>query len=553
MFKYFTLHSIVLTELEKKEKNESGKFDVENNNFQENIDKVIVDLDKAINIIKIKLLKVDILDDEVIKFKRKLRFYELQVKFFKNLKTCAIILKIIHLTLREGLNENDFLKISSEVKIENSFFYYNITFLLYYYLFFDKSKDVYGDEFSFLKKYLENLLSFEVLNICTQFNNDYFRIDSFIDVFYEFNFSSCLLGDDNEYIDGIFFKKNKIIENYKLFIQDIDNIHILVLQINVVEMLKNLLINFDSMYERKVAHYTNYNVAKMLATNGTSLRLASTDHMNDPTEGKILFKFLHLNEMDFDSHNKTFLTCFTLNHNSLNQFRLYGLDMKIPCSGVSLVYGSKFFFNLDSIFEDYFSDDNEDDEKSNERLKDGLKVPLFRCIYLDSFTGHFEVAKRNKFTFYQEIQNREAADDAWDKYIKLIKIKEDNVEVSFKNILSTLRFIKGRRHNLSIDELRSISKIFKPISFLVKHFSFQEEQECRMIILEKIESDNVIMDVLDTSYSYIEYDQPTDRDIRNIYIGLASASKMIELIKIIKLKCKGECPKTMISDNPYRV
>lgn len=307
-------------------------------------------------------------------------------------------------------------------------------------------------------------------------------------------------------------------------------------------------------YERKVAHYTNYNVAKMLATNSTSLRLASTDYMNDPTEGKILFQFLHLNEIEFDAHNKTFLTCFTFNHNSLNQFRLYGLENKVPCSGVSLVYDNNFFFNLNSIVNDYFlEDDTEKSEIVTEYLKEGLKVPLFRCIYLDSFTGHFEIAKRNKFTFYQEKQDRQSGDNAWKIYISSMQSIEKQVEKSFKNILNTLSFIKGRRHNLSIDELRRINKIFKPISYLVKHFSFQEEQECRMVVLDKIENDNVIMDKENTSYSYIEYDQPTHRDIKNIYIGLASSHKMVELLKTIKSKNIKKCPKTMISDNPYRI
>ena len=74
-----------------------------------------------------------------------------------------------------------------------------------------------------------------------------------------------------------------------------------------------------------------------------------------------------------------------------------------------------------------------------------------------------------------------------------------------------------------------------------------------MVVLDKIENDNVIMDKENTSYSYIEYDQPTHRDIKNIYIGLASSHKMVELLKTIKSKNIKKCPKTMISDNPYRI
>lgn len=419
---------------------------------------------------------------------------------------------------------------------------------MYYYFFFDENKDIYGGDF--LTNCVEDLLGFEVLNICAHFNDDYFKIDDFYYFFYQYNFSYFLSNTGEKKLDNKFIlSQSKVVENYKKFIDMDDNIHILVLQTSTMKMLKNLLINFDEKYERKVAHYTNYQVSKLLVTNQTSLRLASTDYMNDPSEGKIFFKYLQLNEMEFDSHNKTFLTCFTLNHNSLNQFRLYGLEENLPCTGISLVYDSKFFFNLESFAGDFILSD----ERAKESLKDGLKIPLFRCIYLDSFTGHFEVAKRNKFTFYQEMQDRDSANRAWSKYVELMNDVENQVDLSFKKIINTLSFIKGRRHNLSINELRAINKIFKPISFLVKHFSFQEEQECRMIVLEKIESDNVIMDEANKSYSYIEYDQPTDRDIKNIYIGLASSNRMVELLKIIKQVRKRDCPKTMVSDNPYRV
>jgi hypothetical protein len=318
-------------------------------------------------------------------------------------------------------------------------------------------------------------------------------------------------------------------------------------------MLKKLLVNFDSRHERKVAHYTNYNVAKLLATNETSLRLNSTDFMNDPTEGKILLQYMQLNEFEHNSHNKTFLACFTFNHNSLNQFRLYGLSDNVPCSGVSLVYGSNFFFNFESIINDYLMERSDIGRSDSEYLHEGLKIPLFRCIYLDSFTGHFEVAKRNKFTFYQELQDRLSSSNAWDIYIKEMNGIEDEVGESFDRILASIKLMKAGNHNLSIDQLKNANKILKPICYLVKHFSFQEEQECRMIVIDKIDSEKVVMDINDNSRSFVEYDQPTHRDINNIYIGLASAMKMVDLLKTIKSKNNRNCPKTMISDNPYRI
>ncbi|AUX90656.1 MULTISPECIES: DUF2971 domain-containing protein [Acinetobacter] len=340
--------------------------------------------------------------------------------------------------------------------------------------------------------------------------------------------------------------------DFVLFLKNVANIKMLDLQNHVIEMLTNLLVDFDSEYERKVAHYTNFSVAQLLGTNKTKFRLNSTDFMNDPSEGNILFEYLHLNKIEYDSHNKTFLSCFTFNHNSLNQFRLYGLQDNKPCTGVSLVYNSNFFFNTDTMIIDSINENNLD-SVNKEDFKNGLKIPLFRCVYLDSFTGYFEVAKRNKFTFFQEIQDKSLSVKSWEDYTRKMSGIEEKVNNSMGFILVTLSAIKGENHNLKVDDLKSANKIISPISFLFKHFAFQEEQECRMVVIDKIESDHVILDENDKTKSYIEYSQPTNRDIRNIYIGLASSYKMSDLLKKMKDSGVKKLPKTIISENPYRI
>ncbi|MFH7409477.1 hypothetical protein L1A46_09290, partial [Acinetobacter variabilis] len=86
--------------------------------------------------------------------------------------------------------------------------------------------------------------------------------------------------------------------DFVLFLKNVANIKMLDLQNHVIEMLTNLLVDFDSEHERKVAHYTNFSVAQLLGTNKTKFRLNSTDFMNDPSEGNILFEYLHLNKIE---------------------------------------------------------------------------------------------------------------------------------------------------------------------------------------------------------------------------------------------------------------
>lgn len=90
-----------------------------------------------------------------------------------------------------------------------------------------------------------------------------------------------------------------------------------------------------------------------------------------------------------DIYNETinhlsFVSCFTFNHNSLNQFRLYGRTNFIECSGISLTFKNSYFY----------------DERQGK-----TKTNLYRCIYLDPRTGYVKIASRNVFSFYQEHNN----------------------------------------------------------------------------------------------------------------------------------------------------
>ncbi|QQN88351.1 hypothetical protein IAQ69_01265 [Acinetobacter variabilis] len=518
---------------------EIQKIDFEN--FLLDIDKLLTDIKNEKQSIKKELKEhkndefyknIDFLYNEeeignkILKKENHLKFCGLQEKYFKNIRSIILLYRIMEIKLKNEINEEKFFNIINKIDFRSGIYFYNLGYYLYLKNFYSKK---FNDK-NFIRKVLSDFLNDKVLNISTHFSDDYFKVYYFPDRFYEQNFTSILL-NYNENLNN----KVKVREDldFVLFLKNIANIKMLDLQNHVIEMLTNLLVDFDSEYERKVAHYTNFTVAQLLGTNRTKFRLNSTDFMNDPSEGNILFEYLHLNKIEYDSHNKTFLSCFTFNHNSLNQFRLYGLQDNKPCTGVSLVYNSNFFFNTDTMIIDSIKDNNLD-SVNKEDFKNGLKIPLFRCVYLDSFTGYFEVAKRNKFTFFQEIQDKSLSVKSWEDYMKKMIGIEEKVNNSMNYILIALNYIKGESHNLKVDDLKSANKIISPISFLFKHFAFQEEQECRMVVIDKIESDHVILDENDKTKSYIEYSQPTNRDIKNIYIGLASSYKMSDLLKKMK-------------------
>ena len=103
---------------------------------------------------------------------------------------------------------------------------------------------------------------------------------------------------------------------------------------NTDEVLKYLQI--IPGFESKVAHYSRASTAFSLfgdEKNGkepSHFRLSTIRGVNDPTEGLVLGKYWAQQGISETIHTNdaaTFISCFTFNHDSLNQFRLYGKRM----------------------------------------------------------------------------------------------------------------------------------------------------------------------------------------------------------------------------------
>ena len=122
-------------------------------------------------------------------------------------------------------------------------------------------------------------------------------------------------------------------------------IHLLIDSIRAVSRILNCL-RLNDEYEKYICHYTRSSTAfSLLGDNNSpsSLRLNTIKNVNDPMEGKILCDYLSVPNSDIVRAG-SFITCFTFNRDSLNQFRLYGKDKGQEASGVSLVFDKDFFF-----------------------------------------------------------------------------------------------------------------------------------------------------------------------------------------------------------------
>ncbi|CAI3922336.1 hypothetical protein, partial [Commensalibacter papalotli (ex Botero et al. 2024)] len=269
------------------------------------------------------------------------------------------------------------------------------------------------------------------------------------------------------------------------------------------------------------AHYTKVEVAQKIIQNG-SFHLGISNYMNDPTEGKILLTEWEI-PVSYNDHLLAFLTSFTFNENSLNQFRLYGKENNKEGSGVSLVVTNSFFdnqFNPEKIAHvntswlyqnTYQIIPNliDDKEKKNDQCKIDSKLkklsdplPLFRCIYMDPMTNYLSVAHQSKSSFRSNmslyLDNK--VEDIEVIFEKLWAFYIATMDQITKDVKTKMQEIKN-----NIDEIRNLieqeitahqNKIYEaiattllPIIYLTKHAAFEEEAECRILYITSILDD----------------------------------------------------------------
>lgn len=326
----------------------------------------------------------------------------------------------------------------------------------------------------------------------------------------------------------------------------------------VQTILSQLKINHDD--ERNIAHYTRPSIGHFLLQmdKHSKFRLSTIKGVNDPEEGKVLSKLLKYHS---DEDNLlTFISCFTFNHDSLNQFRLYGKENGEESSGISLVFNKNKFFDQNTELYTGIKISNYQVLSASKSQKVQVKnigdevvpqLPLYRCIYLEPFDNnkpyYLHVACREELTFYRE-NNKGNPEDRWKGYQKAITEIEKNV----KNALDTIRdSVKELNDELSTGtDLKNIlEEILLPLKYLVKHSAFREEQECRMIYITDI-CDKRIKSDFEKNQMYVEYAPSVKDAVHKIYLS-SGASKYRDYFR--KLLADKGCSKVISSTNPFRV
>ena len=353
---------------------------------------------------------------------------------------------------------------------------------------------------------------------------------------------------------------------------------------NTDEVLKSLQIIPE--FELKVAHYTRPQIAFDLFGDEkndkkpSNFRLSTIRGVNDPTEGLVLNDYWDQQGIPETIHTNdtaTFISCFTFNHDNLNQFRLYGKENGREATGVSLVFKKEFFSDqpdtlgfiagpstdLSSKSEQNKSNETGKTEGDNKKQLIG-KSTLYRCIYLDPETGYWTLAQCNKSTFYREHNEYADAKEKWGKYYESISKKEecvekylfgekDNKNKSISQILNSI-FTEDHLYNkCNKDEkqkiLEAIRFILLPLQYLVKHIAFQEEQECRIMYITQFR-DEKIHSNREEQKMYVEYEESVLPHIDKIWLS-PGAAKYQDFFRIRLDQGSGKS-KVRLSQNPFR-
>ena len=348
---------------------------------------------------------------------------------------------------------------------------------------------------------------------------------------------------------------------------------------NTDEVLKYLQI--IPGFESKVAHYTRPQIAFDLFEDKkndkdkepSNFRLSTIRGVNDPTEGLVLNGYWNQQGIPETIHandTATFISCFTFNHDSLNQFRLYGKENGREATGVSLVFNKDFFSDqadtleviagpstdLSSKSKQIKPNETGKPESDNKKPLIG-KSTLYRCIYIDPETRYLTLAQRDKSTFYREHDEDADAKEKWEKYHKSLSKKEKSVNKHLfakdKSVLSTLQSIFKKYQGYSTKEkqyiLETIRFTLLPLQYLVKHIAFQEEQECRIMYITQFRDEKIHSD-REEQKMYVEYEVPVLPHIDKIWLS-PGAAKYQDFFRIL-LDKEDNDDKVRISQNPFR-
>ncbi len=221
---------------------------------------------------------------------------------------------------------------------------------------------------------------------------------------------------------------------------------------NITEIREKILYKLKADIKKTptMTHYTSLVAGHALLFEPSPLRLGHINALNDPNEGKLLWRYLGHTPVE---GKPVFVGCFLPDDDSLNMWRFYSknLNNEDAC-GCAITYNSKKFLDY-NLLEEPLIDTQQNETKivfSNTGKSPKESAAFYRVIYIsDEMHIHGDDKKQTIKNLFIELKNE------------------------------TQVFLGDTPGD---EEIKKLSKLLGPLPFLLKDADYEAEKEHRIIV-----------------------------------------------------------------------
>jgi len=213
-------------------------------------------------------------------------------------------------------------------------------------------------------------------------------------------------------------------------------------------ILQSLKVNIEK--SPTMTHYTSLLAGESLLLKGSPFRLGHINSLNDPSEGKLLWRYLGHSHIE---GNPVFIGCFLPDDDSLNMWRFYSKNHhKDDACGCAITFDTNKFVAFSLLEEPH---EYKQETKNNLAFINTGKLPqesaaFYQVIYLD------------------DSMNIHGNDD------------KDTIIESLAELKNEVAIFLG--DTLTDEKLKQLARLLGPLPYLFKDADYEAEQEHRIII-----------------------------------------------------------------------
>lgn len=225
----------------------------------------------------------------------------------------------------------------------------------------------------------------------------------------------------------------------------------LILSPKITEIRKKILnrLRVDTTHTRTMTHYTSLYVGSELLLEKSPLRLGHINALNDPNEGKLLWRYIGHEPVE---GKPAFVGCYLPDDDSLNMWRFYSKNYhNDDACGCAITFNTKDFFNFNLLRESSieFHGDEENTAFSNTGKSPQESASFYRIVYTDDDMN---------------ISGNDAS----------------VLEESFNELRNAVKTFLGEKPDH--EKFKQLARLLGPLPYLLKDADYEAEKEHRIIV-----------------------------------------------------------------------